>query len=86
MTSIAPATTECVQASTFVPQYRELSPGFGLELIGYDFSKGVPKSMSLQIKDLVVKVNKLPPSLRVTIADCSFPFHSMVLLSFAKQI
>jgi hypothetical protein len=86
MTSTITTVMESVPASNFAPQYRELSPGFGLELTGCDFSKGVPKSISLQIKDLVVKVNKLPPSLRVKIADRGFPFHSMVLLSFATQI
>ncbi|CAH0045273.1 unnamed protein product [Clonostachys solani] len=55
MASTTTTVKERVSASNFGPQYRELSPGFGLELTGCDFSKGVPKSMSLQIKELVVK-------------------------------
>lgn len=49
--------TTAVTETKLEPQIRELSSGFGAELIGCDFSNGVSEERFRLIQDLVTKVS-----------------------------
>lgn len=55
--------TETISSSHTSPHIRELTPGFGVEVEGLDFTGGVTNESYRLIEELVKKVNKFQASI-----------------------